>query len=117
MYNLGEIYGFSSKSCYLRPSSNLHERNVITKDGFTIRAVFERERDCERCTNNFYRREKSIAFYNVTMSYCFQKPKFQHSVTTTYFFARFFSVKAISLQPVRENLIKLRIFGFFFFKG
>ena len=41
------------------------------------------------------------------------KTKFQHSVTTTFFFARF-SVKALFLWPFCKNLIKLRIFGFFF---
>ena len=40
--------------------------------------------------------------------------KFQHSVTTTFFFTRF-SVKALFLRPFCENLIKLRIFGLFFF--
>jgi len=35
-------------------------------------------------------------------------------VTTTFFFAHF-SAKALSLRPFCENLIKLRIFGFFFF--
>jgi len=40
--------------------------------------------------------------------------KFQHSVTTTFFFARF-SVKVLSLRPFCVNLIKLRIFGFFSF--
>ena len=42
------------------------------------------------------------------------KTKFQHSVTTTFFFARF-SVKALSLDRFVkiENLIKLRIFDFF----
>ena len=50
------------------------------------------------------------------MSQCLTvwKTKFQHSVTTTLFFARF-SVKALSLSPFCENLIKLGIFGFFFF--
>ena len=49
------------------------------------------------------------------MSQCLivSKTKFQHSVTTTFFFARF-SVKALSLWPFCENLIQLRIFGFFF---
>ena len=49
------------------------------------------------------------------MSQCLMvsKSKFQHSVTTTFFFARF-SVKALSLWPFCENLIKLRVFGFFF---
>ena len=48
------------------------------------------------------------------MSQCrmVSKTKFQHSVTTTFFFARFF-VKALSLWPFCENLIKLRIFNFF----
>ena len=41
------------------------------------------------------------------------KTKFQHSVTTTFFFARF-SVKARYLRSFCENLIKLRISGFFF---
>ena len=41
------------------------------------------------------------------------KTKFQHSVTTTFFFARFF-VLALSLWPFYKNLIKFRIFGFFF---
>ena len=41
------------------------------------------------------------------------KTKFQHSVTTKFFFARF-SVKALSLLPFCETLIELRIFGFFF---
>ena len=50
---------------------------------------------CARCKNNFYRRERSIALYDVTMSYSFET-KFQHSVTTTFFFARF-SVKALAL--------------------
>ena len=40
------------------------------------------------------------------------KTKFQHSVTTTFFFASF-SVTALSLRPFCKNLIKLRIFGFF----
>ena len=40
------------------------------------------------------------------------KTKFQHSVTTTVFFARA-SIKALSLRPFCKNLIKLRIFGFF----
>ena len=40
------------------------------------------------------------------------KTKFQHSVTTPFFFARF-SVKALSLWLFCENLIKLRFFGFF----
>ena len=50
------------------------------------------------------------------MSQCpmVSKNKFQHSVTTTFFFARF-AVKTLSLWPFCENLIKLRIFGFFFF--
>ena len=50
------------------------------------------------------------------MSQCLtvSKTKFQHSVTTTFFFARF-SIKALSLRPFCENLIKLRIFGFFLF--
>jgi len=49
------------------------------------------------------------------MSQCLRvsKTKFQHSVTTTFFYARF-SVKALSLSPFCETLIKLRIFGFFF---
>ena len=48
------------------------------------------------------------------MSQCLMvsKTKFQHSVTTTFFFAHF-SVKALSLWPFCENLIKLSIFGFF----
>ena len=37
------------------------------------------------------------------------KFKFQHSVTTTFFFARF-SVKALSLWPFCENLIKIKNF-------
>ena len=32
----------------------------------------EKKRDFARCTNKVYRREKSIAFYNVTMSYGFE---------------------------------------------
>ena len=50
------------------------------------------------------------------MSQCLMisKTKFQQSVTTTFFFVRF-SVKALSLRPFCENLLKLRIFGFFFF--
>ena len=77
-----------------------------------IRGVFGKQWDCARFTNNFYRREKSIIFYDVTMSYGFET-KFQHSVTTTLFFA-LFSVKVISLQPFRKNLIKLKTFGYFF---
>ena len=50
------------------------------------------------------------------MSQCFMvsKTKFQHSVKTTFLFARF-SVEALSLWPFYENLIKLRNFSFFFF--
>ena len=44
------------------------------------------------------------------------KTKFQHSVTITFFFARF-SVRAISLRLFCENLINLRIFDFCFFFG
>ena len=44
------------------------------------------------------------------------KTNFQHSVTTAFFFARF-SVKALSLRPFCENLIKLRIFGFVSFRA
>ena len=49
------------------------------------------------------------------MSQCLMvsKTKFQHSVKTTFFFARF-SVELLSLWPFCENLIKLRIFSFFF---
>ena len=49
------------------------------------------------------------------MSQCLMvsKTKFQHSVTTTFFLARF-SVKALSLWPFCKNLIKLKIFWFFF---
>jgi len=50
--------------------------------------MFEKYWDYARCMKNFYRREKSIAFYDVIMSYGFQT-KFQHSVTTTFFFALF----------------------------
>ena len=52
------------------------------------------------------------------MSQCLivSKTKFLHSVTTTFFFARF-SVKALSLCPLCGNLMKLRIFGFFFFNA
>ena len=48
------------------------------------------------------------------MSECLRvsKTKFQHSVTTTFFFARL-CVKALSLRPFCENLIELRILGFF----
>ena len=50
-----------------------------------------------------------------TMAQCLMisKTKFQRSVTNTFFLARF-SVKALSSRPFCENLIKLRIFGFFF---
>ena len=61
---------------------------------FQIKGFFETPYSA-RCTNNFYRREKSIAFDDVTMSYGFET-KFQHSVTTTFFFQRF-SVNALSL--------------------
>ena len=49
------------------------------------------------------------------MSQCLMvsKTKFQHSETTTFLFARF-SVKALSLSPFCETLIKLSIIGFFF---
>jgi len=59
---------------------------------------------------NFYRREKTL----LSMSQCLMvmKTKFQHSVTTAFFFARF-SVRALSLWLFCKNLIKLRIFGFF----
>ena len=50
------------------------------------------------------------------MSQCLMvsKTKFQHSATTTFSFARF-SVKALSPRPFCEDLIKIRVFGFFFF--
>ena len=61
----------------------------------------------------FIAKEKSLLSM---MSQCVMvsKTKFQHSVTTTFFFARF-SVKAVSLWPFCENLIKLWIFSFFFY--
>ena len=61
---------------------------------------------------NCYRRKKALLFM---MSQCLMvsKTKFQHSVTTTFVFGHF-SVKALSLWPLCENLMKLRIFGFFF---
>ena len=53
-----------------------------------------------------------------TMSQCLMvsKTKFQYSVATTFFFARF-SIKALSLRSFCENLTKLRIFGVFFSLG
>ena len=76
-----------------------------------VRGIFEKERNCARCTNNFYRRDKAVLSM---MSQCLMvsKTKFRHSVTTTFCIARF-SVKALSLWPFCENLIKLRIFVFF----
>ena len=37
-----------------------------------IRGVLEKQRGCARYANSFYRREKSIAFYDVTISYGFE---------------------------------------------
>ena len=53
------------------------------------------------------------ALLSISQCRTVSKTKFQHSVTTTFFFARF-SVKGLSLRPFCENLIKLRSFGFFF---
>ena len=41
-----------------------------------IQGVFEKWRDCARCTNNCYSREKSIASYDVTMS-----PGFENQIS------------------------------------
>ena len=49
----------------------------------------------------------------MSQSLLVSETKFQHTVTTTSFFARF-SVKALFLRPFCKNLIKLRILGFFF---
>jgi len=57
------------------------------------------------------RKEHCFAF-KMSQFLMVSKTKFQHSVTTTFFFARF-SVKAFFLWPFCENLIKLWIFGFF----
>ena len=55
--------------------------------------------------------EKKALLSIISQCLTVSKTKFQHSVTTIYFFARF-SVKALSSWPFCENLIKLRIFGF-----
>jgi len=37
-----------------------------------LHGAFEKEQDCACCMKNFYLREKSIDFYDVTMSYGFK---------------------------------------------
>ena len=55
--------------------------------------------------------EKKALLFMMSQCLMVSKTKFQHSVTTTFFFARF-SVRALSLRPFCENLVKFRIFGF-----
>ena len=54
-----------------------------------------------------------VSIYKVCLCLTVSKTKFQHFVTTTFFFARF-SSKALFLWSFCENLTQLRIFGFFF---
>ena len=61
----------------------------------------------------FIAEKKSIAFYDVTMSYGFENQISTFCNNYTLFCMFFF--KALSLQPFCEDLIKIRIFGFFFF--
>ena len=56
--------------------------------------------------------EKKALLFMMSQCRIVLKTIFQHSVTPTFFFARF-SVKALSLLPFCENLIKLKFFGFF----
>jgi len=55
----------------------------------------KRIRYCAHCMKNFYCREKSIAFYDVTMSYDFEN-QISAFCDNYILFARF-SVKALSL--------------------
>jgi len=60
---------------------------------------------------NFYRREKSIVFYDVTMSY-----GFENQISTfcdNYILFCTFFCQGTFFVTVCENLIKLRIFDFF----
>ena len=53
--------------------------------------------------------EKKALLSMVSQCLMVSKTKFQHSVTTTLFFARF-SVKALSLRPFCESLINFLLF-------
>ena len=95
---------------YEQPASTQNLQVFIKKN---VRGVFEKYWVCARCTNNFYRREKSIAFYHVTMSYGFN---YQISAfCDDYILFCTFFCQGTFFVTILWKFIKINNFWLFFF--